>query len=231
MESFLSTFIFLIPGIISYFWIQLFGLTPTVKHTAPEFSGIAAILWLPVSFTTVLLLNIFSKFINSIAIPIVWTLNQFSNATSNLVYLLTFLLISSVISFIFSAIWCIYIYRWIQNIVNIIRKKRAIAPLSSSTTVWEEFFIKFDAKSSNGKEALYKIYKIDKPEKYIIGSITKGARANEIDKSLVLENVQEWEKYIGDNIIPVNKVYVDFKSGLIVEELDHHHTVSKIKLE
>jgi hypothetical protein len=52
MEAFLSTFVFLLPGIIAYFWIQVFGLNHSIKHTAPELSGITALLWLPGSFTT-----------------------------------------------------------------------------------------------------------------------------------------------------------------------------------
>lgn len=227
MTNFLSTFIFLIPGILAYFWIQFFGLTPTVKHTAPEFSGIAAILWLPVSFVTILCLNLISIIFKIGILPIVWTIKEFTLATENLFYLLFFLLVSVIVSFILCGIWSIFLNNLLQDAINFIRKKRGLAPLSSSTTVWEEFFIKYEKKNTDGKEALYKIYKIDKPESYLIGSMTKGSRPTELDKSLVLEEVQEWKEYIDDNQVPIKRVYFDFKTNLIIEELDHTFEIDK----
>ncbi|MGN9865410.1 hypothetical protein [Bacillus swezeyi] len=48
MENFVAILIFTLPGILSYFWIQLFGLHPASKHINFEIAAISAILWFPV---------------------------------------------------------------------------------------------------------------------------------------------------------------------------------------
>lgn len=92
MADFLSTFIFILPGIMAYFWLQVFGLTPSVKHTAPEISGIAALLWLPVSFTTLLVLNTWGYLIrlDHFTVQQVWTVEALSKATTDIRYLVLF---------------------------------------------------------------------------------------------------------------------------------------------
>lgn len=39
MENFVAILIFTLPGLLSYFWIQLFGLHPASKHINFEISG------------------------------------------------------------------------------------------------------------------------------------------------------------------------------------------------
>ncbi|WP_259331024.1 hypothetical protein [Bacillus sonorensis] len=48
MENFVAILIFTLPGLLSYFWIQLFGLHPASKHINFEIAAISAILWFPV---------------------------------------------------------------------------------------------------------------------------------------------------------------------------------------
>lgn len=228
MAEFLSTFVFILPGIMSYFWLQLFGLNPAVKHTAPELSGIAALLWLPVSFVTLLVLNAWGRVnsIESLAVDQVWNMESLSTATSDIKYLILFLTLSMIVSFILCAIWS----KWCNNIllivINKIRKKRKIAPLSKSSTVWEEFFIRIQEEDTD-KEGVYILYKIDAPKEFIIGSMTKASRPFETDRSIVLDDTQEWLDSLKHYDYKVKRSYIDLKTGVVVKELDHKNPIEK----
>jgi len=227
MADFLSTFVFILPGIMAYFWLQVFGLNPSVKHTAPEISGIAALLWLPVSFITLLILNTWGFFINIsiFSVDEVWTVDALNKATSDIKYLVLFLFVSFIVSFFICWLWSLFGNKFLHMSINQVRKTRNIAPLSSSTSVWEEFFIKIEDQKINdrkkGKEAVYKVYKIDKKDDCIFGSMTKASRPLESDKALVLEDTEQWKEYLKDNTYEIKKVYIDTKSGMVVEEIDH----------
>lgn len=236
MTEFLSTFVFLLPGIMAYFWLQVFGVNPSVKHTPPEFTGIAALLWLPVSFVTLLVLNIWGIVINNkyFSVDIVWSLKALNDATSDIRYLVLFLLVSFFVSFFICWLWTLWGYELIRVMINKVRETRKIAPLSSSSSVWEEFFIKINKEdkgledSSIAKEAVYIVYKIDKPDEFVIGSMTKVSRPLEVDKALVLEDTSQWmESAKTDFEYDTVRVYIDTKSGMVVKEIDFKNPKNK----
>lgn len=235
MSDFLSTFVFILPGIMAYFWLQVFGLNPSVKHTAPELSGIAALLWLPVSFTSLLLLNIWSVLvkIDFLFVTQVWTVEGLSTATSDIRYLMLFLCVSFIASYFICWIWSRWGNELLRNRINKVRKSRRIAALSSSTSVWEEFFIKIneDIERDNAqpmKEAVLIVHKIDKPDEYIAGSMTKASRPLEADKGLVLEDTQQWMDSIKNDFdYEIRRIYVDIKSGMVVKEIDYKNPKTK----
>lgn len=238
MTEFLSTFVFILPGIMAYFWLQVFGLNPSVKHTAPELSGIAALLWLPVSFSSLLILNIWGAIVkvDFLYVTKVWTVDNLSTATSDIRYLLLFLCISFITSYFICWIWSLWGNEFIRNRINKVRKSRGIASFSSSASVWEEFFIKIniedmvnlDENDDSMKEAVYIVYKIDNPEEFIAGSMTKASRPFETDKSLVLEDTQQWmHSIVNDYDYDIKKTYVDIKTGMVVKEIDHKNPKTK----
>lgn len=223
MAEFISTFVFILPGIMAYFWLQLFGLNPSVKHTAPELSGISALLWLPVSFSTLMLLNLYStvNISNNLTVDTVWTIEDLNSATSDIKYLMLFLTVSFFVSFFVCWVWGLWGYNLVRIAINKVRKTRKIAALSSSQSVWEEFFIKIEDPDKDEKEAVYMIYKIDKPEEKIIGTMTKVSRPLEIDRSLVLEETEEWKESVENHYdFDVKRVYIDTETGMVVKELN-----------
>ncbi|RFB13652.1 hypothetical protein DZB84_16975 [Bacillus sp. HNG] len=237
MAQFLSTFVFILPGIMAYFWLQVFGLNPSVKHTAPELSGIAALLWLPVSFITLLVLNTWGALItiDFLSVDKVWTVEALNTATSDIKYLVLFLIMSFIVSYFVCWTWSIWGNEFLRNRINFVRKTRGIAPLSSSSSVWEEFFIKINSESENNnkvdhfdKEAVLIVYKIDKPEEFVAGAMTKASRPLEVDKALVLEDTQQWMDSMKNHYdYDVKRVYVDIKSGMVVKEIDHRSPKDK----
>ncbi|SOC24083.1 hypothetical protein SAMN05880501_11689 [Ureibacillus xyleni] len=251
MAEFLSTFVFTLPGIMAYFWLQVFGLNPSVKHTASELSAIAALLWLPVSFGTLLVLNTWGVIVSKgpFSVKTAWTLDDVNLATSDIKYLFLFLMVSFLVSFIVSWFWSKIGNELIRALINKVRKSRGIAKMSSSTSVWSEFFIRIDNsvddseenesgnedvskdhennKKNKEKIAVYIVHKVDNPKNFVIGSMTKASSPLEIDKGLVLENVQEWTDSLEDYDYKVKKAYIDVKSGMVVKELDYNNPIEK----
>lgn len=237
MEQFLSTFVFILPGIMAYFWLQVFGMTPSVKHTAPELSGISALLWLPVSFITLLVLNTWGVLVKTglLSVSQVWSVKSLNEATSDIKYLVLFLFVSFVVSFFVCWIWSFWGNVLLKKVINHVRKTRGVAALSTSSTVWEEFFVKLEQGNSEdaddsviAKEAVYIVHKIDKPDEFIAGSMTKASSPLEVDKSLVLEDTQNWMDSINNDYdFDVKRIYIDFKSGMVVKEIDHKNPKEK----
>lgn len=253
MAEFLSTFVFILPGIMAYFWLQVFGLNPSVKHTASELSAIAALLWLPVSFGTLLVLNTWGVIVSKgpFSVKTAWTLDDVNSATSDIKYLFLFLMVSFLVSFIVSWFWSRIGNELTRALINKVRESRGIAKMSSSTSVWSEFFIRIDKdnsvddnegnendyedgsenheKDNKNKEkiAVYIVHKVDNPKNFVIGSMTKASSPLEIDKGLVLENVQEWTDSLEDYDYKVKKAYIDVKSGMVVKELDYNNPIEK----
>ncbi len=234
VEEFLRTFVFILPGITAYFWIQAFGLTPSSRHTASEVTGIAALLWLPVSFFTLLVLNIWGVLvkIDILSVNQVWSMAELSQATSDIRYLALFLFVSFGISFLLCWVWSLWLYKFLKSGINKVRKAREIAPLSPSATVWEEFFVKIDSggkkEDSVEKEAVYVVYQIDKPHEFVAGSMLNASSPLEDGKALVLSDTQRWVNAIKNEYdYKVKRSYVDMKSGMVVEEIDHKNPKDK----
>ncbi|GIO07999.1 hypothetical protein J31TS6_40270 [Brevibacillus reuszeri] len=230
MENFISTFVIILPGIMAYFWLQSFGLNPPVKHTAPEVTGIAAMLWLPISFITLFLINLWSmisEFLPAVfSVKTAWDINEIKATTSDLRYLFLFISISAIVSFLLCLLWTRVYPFFLKHVVNRVRKKRKIADLDQMTTVWDDFF-------SHDRSQVVEIIKLDKvneKETRVIGSISNFSRPFEPDKCVVLEKVEEWEKELNEYSYPVNKIYVDIKAGIIIKELDHENPTHKTKI-
>lgn len=238
MGDFLSTFVFILPGIMAYFWLQVFGVTPSTKHIAPEIYGVAALFWLPISFGSLLILNFWGMTIENgwYDIVIVETVEEFNEATLNFDYLLMFLLMSFIVSFIVCFIWVSYVKKNVDYLIDLVRGFNSLAPLSRSSSTWEEFFIRIEndtgesntnmrlhnliRKTQKQKSAVYKIYKLDKNENFIAGSMTKVSRPLENDKGIVLEDSDIWKDYLIEDY-PILRVYIDIKSSLVIEEIDY----------
>lgn len=236
MDSFISTFVIILPGIMAYFWLQLFGINPPVKHTSPEMTGIAALLWLPISGATLFVLNVLSILIEDsqicvVHIPRAWEINEIKIATGDFRYLLLFMATSAIISFVFCSWWARKGHPWMHRKINEVRKSRGMAPLSSTATVWEEFFIKIedDEQGNKEKQMLLQIQKLSDPDDVITGYMAKASRPHEVDKALVLGEVEEWQEYVEEGDFKIKRVYYDFKNGVIIKELDPKEYTPKEK--
>ncbi|MCT8138652.1 hypothetical protein H1D32_13410 [Anaerobacillus sp. CMMVII] len=183
MENFLATVVFLLPGFLMYFWIQSFGVNPVVKHSSIELTAISALLWLPVTVATLTLLNLSILVINNIPVlELIWTLEDLQRLSGNLIFLLIFLSLSVLVSFVVSVFYTKYIFKFQLKVINKVRNWRGVADLSNTSSVWEEIFLKNDTM-------VVEIGKIDSEDKSQIGCIMKASRPFEPERHLVLEDV------------------------------------------
>lgn len=211
MDNFLGTVVFLLPGILAYFWLQAFGINPVVKHTPGEFTAIAALLWFPVSFGTLLLYNwaIYARYY-IYGIKQIWTMQDLRDASGSLIFLAVFLGLSLVVSFFVSVIIAKWGYKGILVIINIIRKWRGVAAYSKGTSVWETVFL-------NNDDQYVEFGRLDIPEKAIVGRITKVSRPFEPERSLYLDKMDSVRKALDEYEISITDVYIDTKTGMYIK--------------
>lgn len=236
MESVISIVLFSIPGLLVYFWLQFFGVNPTVKHSPTELAAISALFWIPTILLLVVTYDLFYLLfdllfkqigidLTSLKLSFIQGLPDIVEMSNNFIFILYFFVLSIVFSFLVAFMWSKFILGSVLKIINRVRKSRELVELENETTVWDAFFLKLnneDSEENENSEALVvEVYKLDKPdEKRIVGSITKMSRPYEVDRALVLENIQnnteshEYYKY------EVKRSYIDIKSGLVISELD-----------
>jgi hypothetical protein len=219
MDNFLGTVVFLLPGVLCYFWLQAFGINPVVKHTPAEFTAVAALLWFPVSFVTLLLFNCAIRAIELSAYTTpaeqIWTVNDLSNASGNFGFLASFLAFSILISFCVSVIWAKWGYKGLSSIINKIRKWRGTAPFSKAPSVWEEVFLE-------NKLQYVEIGRIDKKDTdgSIIGRIIKVSRPFEPERNLCIDLIENVSEVVNKHEISVTNIFVDVKTGICIKTFD-----------
>ncbi|MCF2719306.1 DUF6338 family protein [Paenibacillus sp. UKAQ_18] len=214
MENFIGSIVFILPGFLLYFWIQSFGINPVVKHTPGEFTAVAALLWLPTSFVTLLIYNgviFLSRFLGQT--EFVWSLDVLKGKSNNIIFLVIFLILSVVVSFFMGWVWAKWIQPFQMKLINKVRKQRGVASFSDNSSVWDEVFGKDD-------EQVVEIGKINKEEDPIIGSITKASRTFEPERYLNLEDVDFFTDLVKEHKIPVRQILYDAKTGVYIKIFD-----------
>lgn len=219
MDNLIGILVFILPGFLAYFWIQAFGKNPVVKHNAAEFASISALLWLPVSITSLWILNSLPSVGNRMLVTSLVTLEQ---AANHIAFLFEFLLMSIVVSFVFSVLWVKYIHHGVDWLINCIRRWCKMAALSPTASVWDEFFIRI-SKKNRDKTMLLQIHKLDTPDKFIIGGMLNASGPFDPDRAIVLVDVEAWTELLNDCDYPIVRSYIDVKNGLIIKELDHEN--------
>lgn len=215
MDNFLGTIVFLLPGVMAYFWLQSFGINPVAKHSPTEFTAIAGLLWLPVSFITLSLCNL-AIYISYLIVGAkqIWTIQNLKDASGSLVFLAVFLLLSLLVSFFLCWLWAKWGYKLQQKIVNKVRLSRGLADFSENASVWDEVFGKYEVQ-------IVEIGKVDNPTNKMIGQIRKASRPFETERNLCLDHVELFTKLIKDNPdIPVVNIFIDTKSGMYIRIFD-----------
>lgn len=226
MDAFLATLVFLLPGLLAYFWLRMFGVNPPVAHSGTEITAIAALLWIPTSILSVLAYDGMvwgiGKKAPAYGLTYLADLKTLTILSTQLTFLLIFLILSLVFSFVVAYIWAVYLYKMTLSLINKVRSKRNMAQLDELTTVWDNFFLAFD-RNEKGSEPimLVEVYKMgDDPEKRIYGTVKKTSRPFELERALVLTRFEGWKESHEYYQYPVKRTYVDLKSGLVVNELD-----------
>jgi hypothetical protein len=228
MEQFVSIIVFSVPGLLVYFWIQAFGLNPTVKHNSTELIAISALFWVPTVLMSILTYNagflvidwaikVVGMNLSFLGLGLIKDLSGVEQYGTNLAFILFFFILSLGYSYIVARIWS-KVNEKLISIINDIRLKRKLSKLSDSTSVWDEFFFKLD---SNKEESLnVEVFKIGDSNKPLVGSVTRMSRPFEQERALVLEKVQEMAESHNYYKYKTKRTYIDTKSGIVVSEID-----------
>lgn len=242
MDHFISIIIFSIPGLLAYFWIQSFGLNPTVKHSVTELVAIAALFWAPTVFATIVVFD-FLYYITDFVIKIIgwnWsglglnlitTVSDIQNEANHLLFILYFIISSVIFSYYVAKVWSINFEKVLRTI-NKVRRNKGIPILSDSSTTWDSFFLKsFEVdeegiqkrdRSGNVLEKLIpvKIYKLDNPKEKIYGIVQNSSRPFETERALVLIRSDELKSSDTSYEYETSRSYIDLKTGYVVAELN-----------
>lgn len=239
MDNFISIVIFSIPGLLVYFWIQSFGINPTVKHTPTEQAAIAALFWIPTILISIITYNIIYLLVDTLlktfdlnwsvlGLTYILDLKKIQASSSNILFICYFFLLSLFYSYIIALVWTKYVYDKLLGHINEIRIKRKISKLDDTTSVWDAFFLKVTTEKE--EPLVVEVYKLDKlNEPRIVGSATKLSRPYETDRAIVLENIENNTQSHNYYKYQTKRIYLDIKSGLIVSELDTTKPTENIK--
>lgn len=223
MDNFLGTLVFLLPGVLAYFWLQAFGINPVTKHTPAEFTAVSALLWLPVSVMTIGLYNVAVNLASFVSqAHQIWTVNDLKQASGSFGFLIVFLTLSIVASFLLSWLWGKWGYRLQQVLVNRVRRSRGLADFSENTTVWDEVF-------SKNEPQVVEIGKIGS-DTGIIGCIRKASRPFEPERNLMLDDIELLTRLVTVHSLTPVAVYSDIKSGTIIKIYDSKRITELISL-
>lgn len=237
MEQLLSLIIFSLPGLITYFWLQMFGINPVVKHTPTEMVGLTALLWAPTTFLTVIIYDVlfllsdyFFKILkvdlSFLNLKFIIDLEDLNTLSNNLLFLFYYLILSLTFSFFSAYVWTRYLYNRVLKLINKVRIQRKIIKLSEDPTVWESFFYKLEEQKE--EQLIVEVYKMDSPDDKICGPVIRMSRPFEPEKSLIIDSSKGWDAAHKYYKYEIKKTYVDTKSGLIINELDPIKPSSKI---
>ncbi|WP_282140332.1 hypothetical protein [Cytobacillus oceanisediminis] len=232
MEQYISVIIFSLPGVLTYFWLQLFGLNPTVKHTPTEMVGLSALLWAPTTFLTVVFYN-FLYFLcdlslrfleidlTRLSLGFLNSLESINAQSNNLVFLFYYLLLSVLFSGLVALVWSVYIHGKLMIIINKIRLKRKLVKLSEDTSVWDSFFLRLEKPEES--PLIVEYFKIDKPEEKMYGAVTRMSRPFETERAIILDDSSGWKESHEYYQYPIKRSYFDTKSGIVINELDYQN--------
>lgn len=220
MESLLTLIICTIPGFLSYFWINLFGITASSKNTASEITIFSALLWVPIIAIILCIYNFFAwvsswAFLhpkNDIIIfkknwAYIIELNNLINKSENIWFIVFYFISAIITSFLLAWLLSAKGYPMIRSLINRIRKSNKMAPLSVHSTVWDETFL-------NDSEQIIKICKPG--EDPIIGLLKRVPRQYEPSKSLVLEATEYWYNVMDYYNVEIDHTFTNLDNGLII---------------
>ncbi|KIL72532.1 hypothetical protein [Bacillus badius] len=215
MDSFLSLIIFTFPGITAYFWVQLFGFTPTVKYQGTEILAISAILWIPINFIVLIiyyLITVIYKFNTyyPIQMPAIYNFETLNELATNFLFVFYYVSMSVIVGYLLARLISGKFYDYMLDKVNAVRIKNNKAPLSKDASVWDTVFSKY-------VEQIVKVTKLGDQTEIIIGEIKHVSRTYELEKNVVLQHVSHWTEIMEHFHVDIDEVFFDIKSGMKIE--------------
>ncbi|MDP1421689.1 hypothetical protein Q8G35_25815 [Peribacillus simplex] len=221
MDSFLSLIIFIFPGLIAFFWIQLFGFTPAVRYQGTEMLAISAILWIPINIVVLLIyyfITVMYKYnvYYPIDMPNIKNFSDLNRLSTNFVFILYYVIASVFTSYFLARAISGKFFDVMLEKVNTIRIKNNKAALSRDASVWDTVFSKDVAQ-------VVKIINLEDKNMFDIGEIKNVSRTYETEKNIVLQRMTLWREIDEKYDLDVSEVFFDIKTGMKIIIYDSTH--------
>ncbi|MCJ7988947.1 hypothetical protein MUB15_06090 [Priestia sp. OVS21] len=136
-------------------------------------------------------------------------ITDINKLTDNIWFLLYYVLLSLVVSFLLAIIIFVKGYPLLLEYINKVRISRGVAPLSSQSTVWNQMFL-------NNEGQIVEYNKGDGSAS-LIGCLVNVPRAHEPDKSIVLEAVDHWTNVMEYYDVPIDNTFIDTITGTVIK--------------
>lgn len=217
MESLVPTLLFIIPGLMGYYWIGLFGKTPPQKHSDFEIATLSVLLWVPIMLINIGLIDggiyLLSRMELMDANYILY-LEDFISKGTYLPFYAVYMVTSAVSSFVFGLLYCAFLHKvFIFKPTNWVRKKLGLAKRTDSSSVWEDFTAKADAK-------IFEVGSINS-DQTIIGSLKFSSKPEDEERCVALIYTEEYTDLVKKGDVRTEMVYIDTKSGTIIKRLSN----------
>lgn len=199
MDNLLAYIILLAPGLIIMLINERIGSHPSAKYTNTEKLVMSVLFSLPVLIGNMVLLHIKAGTAN---------INQLQEEIKGLSGLLFFLCSSLLLSILFCYMWHGYIKEgYVVELINKFRRQKGKCDLNEGNLVWE------DAFHTDERLAVRVILKDAK----VYGSPTNISENISDERCLILADSEIVKDIVENHNVPVDKTYVDTKSGVAVE--------------
>ncbi|WP_347722779.1 hypothetical protein [Lysinibacillus capsici] len=222
LEKIITLIVFTVPGLITYFWINLFGITPSSKRNNSEVAALSILLWIPIVCIVLMVYNLLALISHwerlhpsTFEIPIIkkdWryvdSLEDLTKLSGSIWFILFYILLTVTVSFFLAMLISKYAYKKMIDKVNEVRKENNIAPLGMHATVWDSTFL-----NNNGQ--IIELKKQGETES-ISGCLIKVPRAHESGKSIVLEAIDHWTNVMEYYDVQIDQTYVDIDNGFVI---------------
>ncbi|WP_339183293.1 DUF6338 family protein [Oceanobacillus sp. FSL W7-1293] len=213
MDEFLTLIIFLLPGLVSFNLLKLFGLYPNIKHQNNELLLISSIMWIPIN---VLVLGFYTlvaytgKTYGLFSIPYVYNFETLNNLSNHFLFILYYVLFSILTAYALAVTISGDMYKVLLDKINNERNNNGKASLSRDPTVWENSFSGTDAQ----------IVRIIIEDRIYIGELKTVSTEIEKEKDILLRYTGWWTEIMNAYEVEVDNVYVDTRSNIIIEIYD-----------
>jgi len=210
LDEFLTLIIFVLPGLVSFNLVKLFGLYPNIKHRNNEVLLISAIMWIPINILVLGLYSLIAYMVKSFewfSIPYIYNFETLNNLSNNFLFIFYYVFFSIITAYALATRISGRVYNYLLEIINKNRNNNDKASLSRDPTVWENAFTGAGAQ----------IVRVNIEEHFFIGELQTVSTKVEEEKDVLLRHTDIWTKIMNEYEVDVENVYIDTRSNVIIE--------------
>jgi hypothetical protein len=205
LSKILPALTLLLPGVISLYFIDRIEQSKKKERDATERLIYILISGIIPSISSILLLNLF------FGEP--YSIEAAANNMTKISYLLLFILVGTLLSYIWSIIFVKAIRPFAYYVINDTRKGRKLSKLKNES-VWGQYF-------DSEENSIVYVYHITNPTQGTWGIINSASEPHEEDRDIRLIGSKEIEKK-KHKLKVVKDTFIDVKTGIVIESYEYN---------